>query len=163
MPLSSKRTRLKTPLKNPHLKWGFFFIDLASPLHETSLLDRKLYQKSPMLPVRKFETKSFHRMKRWLRSKNSLLLLEEQGAKIFYGKISEVKSILFLAFLSHFHILFFVLLVYFLVLRFYIKYFLCNLWNIKKRNPSWRSSLLIRVTLVHQKSKLLSSRLVSRI
>ena len=35
--MSSKRTRVKTPLKNPHCKWGFFFVDLARWLYDSFL------------------------------------------------------------------------------------------------------------------------------
>ena len=57
--------RNKSPSKNPHSKWGFFFVDLASPLHDTSLQYRKIYPKSPMLPVRKFEMEFLHTKKWW--------------------------------------------------------------------------------------------------
>lgn len=51
----------KPPLKNPHSKWGFFFIDLAFPLHDSLISIRYLYPYQAMLPVRKIEMKSFHK------------------------------------------------------------------------------------------------------
>ncbi len=55
--------RDKSPFEKSPRKWGFFFVGLAFPRHDSFLWKRKLYPYRPTLPVRKFEIELFHKEK----------------------------------------------------------------------------------------------------